>query len=469
MLPEPVADESSRRARWLVPIAVGLIVFAIAAPLMQFDKAQGASRYLLTAAIWDLGTVRLDEYVDSEPPLLGRDRAVRDGHTYSDKAPLQPLLALPVYGLYRTLGGEPASVVRWTENIGAWLIVVWTSVLPAAILTGLMAAAAMRTEGRVGAAAALALAIGTMLLPFTTLMFGHVLAALFAFLSFFILWRRSSPAWLFGAGAAAGAAVATEYTAAIAVVILGAYALYRHRSAAVWFAAGGIPFAVLLGVYHTIAFGAPFTTSYQYSAFTEVTDEARSVSDLFAGFSVDNLVAVFFSGRGFLFASSVVVVGLVGLVALLGRRREIRAEIVVALAIFIAFLAIPAFWGNPWGGDSPGPRYMTPALPFLVAGVAYAAAHLTRLFLLAATLSSITMLLATFTIPLVEKEFSASIVVWFDMLLTVGPPDTVFTAAFGTLGWLLHAATVIAAGCFMVWAWRRTSTHNRSSVLTDAV
>ena len=69
----------------------------------------------LTAAIWDDGTLVLDRY----EAQLSVDRAVRDGHLYSDKAPGQPLLAVPFYAMYRGVGGEPVEAVEQLAEVFA--------------------------------------------------------------------------------------------------------------------------------------------------------------------------------------------------------------------------------------------------------------------------------------------------------------------------------------------------------------
>ena len=91
-----------------VELLLALLVVVIAGPLVHDNGAQQASRYTLTAAIWDEHTLNLDMYAALDEPVLGVDRAVRDGSTYSDKAPLQPMLAVPFYAAYRAVGGEPA-------------------------------------------------------------------------------------------------------------------------------------------------------------------------------------------------------------------------------------------------------------------------------------------------------------------------------------------------------------------------
>ena len=82
---------------------LAVVVLLVTAPVLQPLMAQQASRYALTAALWDGQTITVDAY----DHLLSVDRAERDGRVYSDKAPGQPLLAVPAYAAYRALGGHP--------------------------------------------------------------------------------------------------------------------------------------------------------------------------------------------------------------------------------------------------------------------------------------------------------------------------------------------------------------------------
>ena len=76
--------------------------------------------------------------------------------------------------------------------------------------------------------------IGTLVLPFATVYFSHVLAAALGFGAFGLLWKeREAPqrlALVAAAGFLSGFAVTTEYPLAIVGVILGIYAVARADS-----------------------------------------------------------------------------------------------------------------------------------------------------------------------------------------------------------------------------------------------
>ncbi len=440
-----------------VEILIFLLIVVFVGPVIHEYKAQQASRYVFTAAMVDDGTIKIDRYAEAEPKVLGVDRAVRDGHTYSDKAPLQPVLAIPFYGSYRLAGGHSALEARYDEHLGLWWITLWMATIPAALLAVLTYRFGLRYASDTSAKATLALVVGSILLPFSALLFGHVLAAAMVFGAFVLLATDPlTPRRLVIGGLVAGAAVATEYTAAVAVVVLTGYAAWRARWRTAWFVLGGLPAAIGLGWYHTVAFGSPLAHPYRYSAFSEVTEEAREFFDTFASsVRLDNLAELFFDGRGFLLASPIVLVGLIGLVLLVRRGdRDTTGVAVASLLIFLSFLVIPLFWGNPWGGDSPGPRYMLPAFPFLALGVAVAWRRIGLWARAATVIGGLTMVLATFTDPLLSDDARVSIGSWVGLAAEGDIVPTVFTIAIGPAGWLIHLALIALVGWRLVLAHR---------------
>ena len=71
--------------------------------------------------------------------------------------------------------------------------------------------------------------------------------------------------------------------------------------------------------------------------------------------------------------SPVLIVALVGLALL---AREHTAEAAACAAIFVGFLLLSVGYFLPYGGVSPGPRFLVPAIPFLAVGLGPAFARL---------------------------------------------------------------------------------------------
>src|SRR5207248_860072 len=117
------------------------------------------------------------------------------------------------------------------ETAIVWVLGLLGTVLPFTLLLLLVRGMAERVEPGYGTAAAVTLGLGTLLFPFASLFFSHVLAALLGFAAFALLWReREGPprlALVAAAGGLGGLAITTEYPLAIVVGIVGLYALAR--------------------------------------------------------------------------------------------------------------------------------------------------------------------------------------------------------------------------------------------------
>jgi len=451
-----VGAKGTRHVEALVALAVLLLV----APPVHRYYAQQASRYALTAAVADDGTLVLDGYVD----VLGIDRSVVDGHTYSDKAPAQPLAGVPLYALYRAIGGEPATELRTERNLGLWWQTLWFAAIPAAALAVLIrreASLAVPDRPSIATATALALVCGTLLLPFGAMLFTHVLtAALGLAAARHIAIPPGGPGahrHLLVAGALLGTAVAVEYTALLLVLVLAVAATLRHAHVALIATIGAAVPIALLGWYHTAVFGRPWETGYRHSA---------GYADLHAqgalGFESprwDRLGDALLGARGLLVLSPIVLMGAVGLLAR-ARKSELRWHVSTAAGVIGTFLVFQAGWPLPTGGDSPGPRHLLPALPFLAFGVAEAFRRWTLLTSATAVVSATVMLAATTTDPLLPMD-GGHPRQWFQAILDGRTIDTVLTMATGR--WAVVVPIVLAGTA----AWLAITIDRASSATME--
>ena len=344
---------------WLVLALIALSTLAVINPL----NAQDVPRVGLSRSILERGSVDIDPYA-----LNTSDRARRDGHWYSDKAPGVSFLALPtVAGLEAAdrLAGSSGGLPVWRRVGHIWLIRVLTGGL------GLLAAAALL--GRVaeglrpgyGAAVAITYALGTIAGPLGVTTFEHDVAAALSFGGFAVALggRRSALA----AGALAGAAVLVEYQAGLIAVALAVYvAVRRGRAALLRFCLGGAPAALALGAYNWAAFGSPFHLSYKYVS-NQFTDRQREGFFGIGAPSAHGARLLFLDGKGLLVVSPVLLAASVGLVLLW--RRGHRAEATLCAAVAVIFCFVDMGYFEPYGGLSPGPRFFAPALPFLALGL----------------------------------------------------------------------------------------------------
>jgi hypothetical protein len=456
----------ARRRRLLGSLA---ILLAAAAPvtLLQGPDATSAAHYALVRAL-STGTPAIDDtYLVVSEDEVTNDVLFLDEHVYANKAPGLAFVTLPAYVLLDRLGvrteGEATRMI--------WALGLWSVFLPALGALALVRLLGERVAPGYGAATAVMLATGTLMLPFGSLFFSHPLSAFLCFAAFAILWleRERPPAMrlLAAAGVVIGYGVTTEYPNIIAALVLGAYAIARGDVArragayAVGVAVGAAP----LLAYHLWAFGSIARVPY------DGTVSGPPLADAFHGPSVSAFASVLFSRRGLLVIMPVLALGLAGIAALYRRGRRVEALTIAALAL--SYLLFVSSFFDPFGAVSL-PRYLITILPFLAVPLALAiqAVPLTAWTLAAG--SALVMVVITSTAPfiwfdgnVVERFTSGEFVAtvsqlagfegWFDIvpffalvagalgcaLIATSAHATVAdarTAAAGVLGWLVVAS-----------------------------
>ncbi len=369
---EPFARER------LVMLLIGLSALTI----VQFRNTQDQTRLSLTQAIAEHGDVTIERY---GTPL---DRARKGRHLYTDKAPGLSLIALPAVAVVRAgerVTGRPRARLIWESAPKLFFVRLVTVGSFLLLLAWLIGRTAEGLAPRTGAAAAVTASIGTMMAALSSVLFAHVAAACLGFAAFILLARGRNHLRYAAAGALAGGAVLMDYEAALLAAALGAYVLLRRDwTGAAAYALGGLPAAAILGIYDTVAFGSPLRLSYSYKVGAFADEQAHGFFGIgWPHFhSLEQTVA---GDPGLLTSSPVLAAAAVGLVLLW--RRGLRAEAGLAAAVVVLYLALEAGYFFPSGGISPGPRFFTPAIPFLLFGFPLAFAVRPRLVALLAAAS----------------------------------------------------------------------------------
>ncbi len=335
--------------------ALLLVLVAAAALLLVYPPgAEDWSRMCLTQALVD-GRLAADECHADGPGDYARYR----GHLYSDKAPGASVVAVPAAELVRL--PVPAAWIG-DGDPRLWLVRMSTNgvaLILCAFLLGRVAEGLARGWGGVSL---VTFALGTIVSGVAPAGFAHLPAATLGFTAFLLAWSSRRLA----AGLVAGLALLVEYQIGLVVVAVGAYAALGGWRPLVRYAAGVVPGLALLGAYNWAAFDSPFHLSYRY-----VTDHfAEGMARGFFGIrapSLHGLHLVLTANRGLLLVSPVLVAAAYGLLRLW--REGHRAEAIVCAAIPLAFVVLDAGYYLPYGGDSPGPRFVVPALPFLALGL----------------------------------------------------------------------------------------------------
>jgi hypothetical protein len=230
--PDPAAIHN--RARWaayavILAITGGVLTAAVCRvkPLLS---ANDRSRWCTVYSLVERGTFQIDE-IDATPGWTTIDKVRHQGHFYSSKPPLFPILVAGVYWLERRVTGWKLDD-QTDEAARAILVIV--NVLP--MLVGVVVMAALveryaRTDfARVFTVAAFALA--TFLTTFAVTLNNHTVAALAILFATYPACRilidgSTSPAHFLLAGFFAAFAAVNELPAAAFAAALGLWLLWR--------------------------------------------------------------------------------------------------------------------------------------------------------------------------------------------------------------------------------------------------
>lgn len=438
---EDLASARAASSRWLLrnrtDVLLVLLALVVVGPWVQQYTASSASRYVLSAAIWDDHTFDLT----SHEAELAVDKVEIDGELRSDKAPLQPVLAAPVYGIYRAAGGEPSTAHRIHGNLGLWWVTLWSSVIPFAAVLVMMRRLAVAAVGNAALSASVALGFGTLMLPYAAELYGHLSATALVFGMWLVVRDRALTATrLLIAGLLGGAAIATEYQTALVVAVVVLALLRRADKKLVWLALGASVPLLLLALYQWIAFGDPTTIPYMLKAQHQHGIVGISVP------SPRYVISIFVGRKGLISTGPSAILAVAGAIWALTRQRgAVRRDAIVALAAFAGLLWVQSGGSDPpYGGESVGPRYLIPALPFLVVPLAAVWARIRTLCIVTAVYGVIAMSAALITLHLVPRRL-ASLPVYIDRVQEGEVVPNVLSMMFGTTGTILLLGLIVAA------------------------
>jgi hypothetical protein len=392
--------------RRLALIAILLVGLASATVIQSFSWNQ-TSHYDLTRTIYH-GKTTIDQYQANTG-----DKAYYKGHWYSARAPGLALFSEPFYEALILVRAE-----SWTDAHVAppdhpgdemiYLLGLWDDVLPGLLLLLLVWRVAERYQPGYGAATAVILGLGTMVLPFSQLLFSHMFTTFLCFAAFWLMLKERDgpprPLLLALAGLAVGYAFSSEYPTFFAAVVLGLFLLSRRDALTLGgvarrggsYVAGGIVGIVPLLLYNHFAFH-----SWTHLAYSDIPRQQQG----FFGINAPNLkvaITLLFDSRGLLTISPILIMGAIGTVMLY--RRGKRAEALTIGGICLCYLGYNSGYYLPFGGGFMGPRFLDTLLPFLAFPVALTLARFPGPTIALAAISITTTVIATITHPLIGYE-----------------------------------------------------------------
>ena len=440
------------------------------------------------------------------------DKGWVDGHFYSVKSPGVAALSLPAYLALDAAGGwsvagevavnaRRTEYPRWAardypplENYGydydraraveatvergapmIWALALVVAVIPAVALLFAVRWAGERLQPGYGTAAAITLGLGTIVMTFASQYFSHLIAAALGFAAFCLLFREREGlprrALVAAAGLLAGLAVSFEYQVGLVGVVLFAYALARsvpRLPRAALYVAGAVAGALPALAFNWWALGSPF--EFAYGSAVEVQgltghDRVGLNDDGFFGIGaprLDGAVELLIADRGLLTLTPVLAAAVAGVVMM---RRRHRAEANVIAAIALAYFVYNAGYWLPFGGGSPGPRFLIPALPFLALALAVAYRRLPATTLALAIPSLLFMGAAAISFPLIGEQGPGE---WADFIEDGHLEHTVLTALGVANAWVAIVPVVAAGLAAIVLAIRVTPASPLGDLRTAA-
>lgn len=345
------------------------LVLVSCAYFVQGAGANQSSRYALVRALVEDHQFAIDRLASST-----FDRSVVGVGSYSDKAPGLSLLAAIPYALGARLA-QPRGAVE-PDPLALHLVTLATVSLATAFAALLLLD--LLAELGIGCAAAvlavLGWVLGTNAFAYATLFYAHQLVAALIVIAIAGVHRiaRGAPRLIgFGVGFALGMIVISEYPCAVLVAGLAAYACTTagvRRCLPI--ALGAVMPLVVLAIYNTACFGAPWRPGYgslAHAGFAAAVQhglmgigwpDVRVAGELLGG-----------SYRGLLPLSPFLILALPGMVWLFDRNRRLAVLCIASFFGFVLLMSGFEFWH---GGAAMGPRYLVPVLPFAVIPAAVA-------------------------------------------------------------------------------------------------
>jgi len=348
--------------------AYALLFLALFVPFSYFNHSDGWNQGVRIAelhAIVVKGTLRIDDYL-----TYTGDRALIDGHYYSEKAPAMVFLALPSFALtvagQKMFGVDPDSPPA--GRVSHWIATAASVGLLAAIGgVAFFALLRSRFDTLTALLTTFGLFLGSITWPYATSLFAHAGTIGLMAIALWGALGPASPRRDLLAGLAAGFAVASEYPAIFPGAVIGLY-LGTVDLRRMWrYGLATLPATALILLNNYAISGSPFKLSYGVNPlFPEL-----AASTAF-GFNLPEAGAMrallWGEYRGLFFWCPVLLMSLPGFYYMFRKDRGVAIMSMIGCVLILLQAAAFYMW---FGGNAIGPRYLAPVLPLIGLASAY--------------------------------------------------------------------------------------------------
>ena len=383
--------EIEKRSRRICGIVIFLLaLFSYSYFFQNPWNWNSVPRTAMAVSIVERGALDINEFARATG-----DKAYYKGNFYSEKAPGISLMALPSVYLTKHYFDAKAGSYAWTYK-GGGISYYFIAAMQFATITavGLVTAAAALAlyllalrlgAGLTGASfGALAYALATPTWGWATALFGHAPAGalLLLGLAVIVYTAQAPPSKLkdiiaaFTAGAFLSWAVTVEYTSAPASALIALYGVWQLKTTGregmlrilVSAAAGAVLFILPPLVINHMIFGSPFTSAYKYAvSFEKMSEGYYGITSLPRPEVIYRILIG--PGKGLFVLSPVLLFSFYAVYRMF-REPERRALGLLVTLVFLYYVLWNASYYYWDGGGSIGPRYLTPAIPFLCLSIA---------------------------------------------------------------------------------------------------
>ncbi|MGA2663529.1 MAG: glycosyltransferase family 39 protein [Nitrososphaerales archaeon] len=289
-----------------------------------------------------------------------------DGNYFSALAPGTAILALPFVGVGFALDGH-FTVFGYAMLASEVFVALANSV--AAYLV--YALGRFFFTKRTSALLAFVYAFSTISWPFATYFFQSDVSALFDLLAVYFVVRATRDGRLRDAalaGLSIATALTTDYVNAILIPVLAGCFILALRGRGrrtltgltTGFLLASLVGVLLVGLYNQAIFGTPFHTTEQVYLGSS-TPLGEFSTPLYVGVYLN----LFSPLRGLFVFTVFLVLGVFGFAQML-RHGRYRREGFLLLACFLGIFLPYSAWYDVVGGAAFGPRFLVPAIPFLI-------------------------------------------------------------------------------------------------------